>query len=96
MHIRKIFTQVEDIHSEAGRDAETPLRKVAVVAVVKNPFAGQPYREDLSDLTEASAAIGREITARAVDAMAPYEAVSYGKGGVVGLGGEQEHAESPC
>jgi hypothetical protein len=92
MHIRKIFTQVEDIHSEAGRDAETPLRKVAVVAVVKNPFAGQPYREDLSDLTEASAAIGGEITARAVDSMAPYEAVSYGKGGVVGLGGEQEHA----
>ena len=29
MQIRKIFTQIEDIHSEAGRDADTPLRKVA-------------------------------------------------------------------
>ena len=57
MQIRKIFTQIEDIQSEAGRDADTPLRKVAVVAVVKNPFAGQPYREDLSDLTDASAAV---------------------------------------
>jgi len=26
MQIRKIFTQVEDIHSEAGRDASTGLR----------------------------------------------------------------------
>src|SRR6056297_1104970 len=92
MQIRKIFTQIEDIQSEAGRDGDTPLRKGVVLGVVKNPFAGQPYREDLSDLTDASAAVGREITARAVEAMAPYEAVSYGKGGVVGLGGEQEHA----
>jgi hypothetical protein len=91
MQIRKIFTQVEDIFSEAGREADVPLRKVAVVAVVKNPFAGKPYQEDLSELTEASEAIGREITDRAVAAMAPYEAVSYGKGGVVGLAGEQEH-----
>jgi hypothetical protein len=91
MQIRKIFTQVEDIFSEAGREADVPLRKVAVVAVVKNPFAGKPYQEDLSALTEASEAIGREITDRAVAAMAPYEAVSYGKGGVVGLAGEQEH-----
>ncbi len=92
MQTRKFFTQVEEIHAEAGRGAETPLRKVAVVAVVKNPFAGQPFVEDLSQLTEASAAIGREITERAVAAMAPYGAVSYGKGGVVGLAGEQEHA----
>ena len=30
MHIRKMFTAVEEIFSEAGREASPPLRKVAV------------------------------------------------------------------
>lgn len=94
MRIRKIFTQVEDIRSEAGHEAEMPLRKVAVVAVIKNPYAGQPFQADLSALTEASEGIGREMAAIAMAAMAPYEAVSYGKGGVVGLAGEQEHVNA--
>lgn len=91
MQIRKIITHVEEVRAEGGKDADTPLRKVAVVAVVKNPFAGKPFQENLSALTEASLAIGQEITAQAIAAMAPYEAVSYGKGGIVGLAGEQEH-----
>ena len=91
MEVRKIITQIEEVHREAGQQAGTPLRKVAVVAVVQNPFAGQAYRPDLSDLTEASVEIGREISARAAAAMAPYQAVSYGKGGVAGLNCEQEH-----
>lgn len=91
MKIRKILTQVEETHSEGGRVAEVPLRKVAVVAVVENPLAGKPYQEDLSALTEASIALGRQISEAAAAAMGPYEAVSYGKGGVVGTNGEQEH-----
>lgn len=91
MQIRKMFTQIEETRSEAGQTADEPLRKVAVVAVVKNPLAGKAYTEDLSALTDASVAIGREMSQRARDMMAPYRAVSYGKGGVVGLAGEQEH-----
>lgn len=91
MQIRKISIQVEEVCAEAGKSADMPLRKVAVVAVVNNPFAGKPFQPDLSSLTEASAEIGRDISRQAVSAMAPYHAVSYGKGGVVGLNGEQEH-----
>ncbi len=91
MQIRKISTQVEEVRAEAGKNADVPLRKVAVVAVVNNPFAGKPFQPDLSRLTEASAEIGHEIAGQALSAMAPYQAVSYGKGGVVGLNGEQEH-----
>ena len=47
-----IVTFIEDIFAEAGQPAEPPLRKVAVVAVVKNPFA-QRYVEDLAPLTKA-------------------------------------------
>lgn len=91
MKIRKLFTQIEEVRSEAGIEAETPLRKVAVTAIVKNPFAGKPFQQDLSSLTEASYELGKQIASAATAAMAPFEVVSYGKGGIVGLDGEQEH-----
>jgi len=39
--IRKMITVVEEILSDGGRDGRRPLRKVAAVAVVENPFAGR-------------------------------------------------------
>jgi hypothetical protein len=90
MHVRKILTFVDESRSEAGQPAQIPLRKVAAVAVVKNPFAGK-FEQNLSSLVEASDAVGREITAIALELLRPYAAESYGKGAIVGLSGEQEH-----
>lgn len=90
MEIRRVSSFVEEIRAEAGQPAAPPLRKVAVVAVVANPLAGT-YHEDLSELVDASAAIGREISGLAMNLLAPYEAQSYGKAALVGLAGEQEH-----
>jgi len=90
MHIRKILTFVDEARSEAREPAQPPLRKVAAVAVVRNPFAGKFVR-DLGELTEASAAIGREISAMAIALLKPYAPESYGKGAIIGLAGEQEH-----
>ena len=39
--IRKLVTVIEEIFSDGGRDARRPLRKVAAVAVIENPFAGR-------------------------------------------------------
>ena len=69
MKTRKIVTAIEDTYSEAGHEADPPLRKVAVVAVIENPYAGKSYQGDLSSLTEASEALGRKITSMAADAM---------------------------
>lgn len=90
---RRIFTFVEHKVSEAGRASEIPLRKIAVVAVVENPYAGQ-YVEDLQPLIDASVALGSELSKLAVQALAPYKAQSYGKAGIVGMAGEQEHANA--
>jgi hypothetical protein len=94
MKTRKIITAVEDIYSEAGQEADIPLRKVAVIAVVENPFAGKQYQDDLSSLTEASEALGRKITGMAAEAMQPYAMESYGKASVVGTAGEQQHGSA--
>lgn len=91
MQIRKILCFVDEALSEAGKPADPPLRKVAVAAIVKNPFAGR-YVEDLAPLTEASGAIGREISERALALLKPYAAESYGKASIIGLMGEQQHA----
>ena len=91
MEIRRLYTSVEETFSELGQSRDEPLRKVAVVAVVKNPHAGRGYVEDLSDLTEASTAIGQKIAAMAAAQLEPYTVDSYGKAALIGTDGEQEH-----
>jgi hypothetical protein len=89
--IRKILSFAEDTFAESDRPTDPPLRKVAVAAVVKNPFVGR-YVEDLEPLTKASLELGQRIAKMAVNLMQPYPVESYGKAGVVGVAGEQEHA----
>jgi hypothetical protein len=93
LNIRRSYTFVENRLSEAGRMADTPLRKVATVLVVENPYAGR-YVKNLDPMIKASAALGRELAAMAAKALAPYKAQSLGKGAIVGISGEQEHANA--
>ena len=93
MKIRKIVAALEELRSEAGQEADVPLRRVAVTAVCRNPCAGR-FVEDLTALIEGSAAVGREISGIAAILMEPFGIQSYGKGAVVGLNGELEHAEA--
>lgn len=93
LKVRMIYTFIEQKLEEAGQDAEIPLRKVAVAAVVKNPYAGK-YVEELQSLVDASAELGGKLSRVAVEALSPYKAQSYGKAGIVGIAGEQEHANA--
>jgi hypothetical protein len=93
MKIKRVITFLDEVRSEAGRDVTPRLRKAAAVAIVNNPFAGK-FESDLSSLTKASEAIGREICDIAVGLLSPDKAVSYGKAAVVGINGEQEHGNA--
>lgn len=95
LHIKvcKWFTFVEHKLEESGRPGDIPLRKAAAVAIVKNPFAGR-YVEDLSEAIAASEALGTTLAKHLLDAFGSYEVQSYGKGGIVGIDGEQEHANA--
>ncbi|WP_297296177.1 amino acid synthesis family protein [uncultured Methylovirgula sp.] len=93
IQIRKVATIVEDHFYEAGRRADKPLRKVASVMVLKNPYAGR-YVEDLSELTEASIGLGKKMGAQALAALGGIPVEAYGKAGIVGLNGETEHANA--
>ena len=45
--IRKTLLHVEDTRIEGGKRAETPLKMIAAVAVIRNPWAGRGFVEDL-------------------------------------------------
>jgi hypothetical protein len=93
LNIRRTYSLIEDKHETAGQRMETPVRKIAIVAVLENPYAGR-YVEDLSPLIEASAGLGVTMGKMALDALGAYEVQSYGKGGLVGSNGEAEHASA--
>lgn len=88
--IRKWYAAVEMIEHEGGEAAAEPLRKAVSAVVIENPFAGS-YTADLSRLTEPSPALGAALAERALALLAGRPAESYGKGGIAGVAGEQEH-----
>ncbi len=91
--IRKIVIQLEEIHNEIEQKVNPPSRKVSVVAVIKNPYAKR-YVEDLEELYDLGSEIGGFLAERGVQSLGvePSNIVSYGKGSIVGLDGEIEHA----
>lgn len=93
LKIRRQFTLIEDKSEDFGQVGDEAIRKVAVVAVIENPHVGR-YVDDLKPMIDASVELGELMARRAVAAMGDAPVQSYGKGGLVGVGGEQEHANA--
>ncbi|MEX2134595.1 MAG: amino acid synthesis family protein [Acidimicrobiia bacterium] len=90
--IRKIRTIIEDGFLEAEKQVDPLYRKVAVAAVIHNPYAGR-FSEDLSEILDFSVGLGERMGAQLVEAMGiPVE--SYGKASLVGTNGEEEHGHA--
>jgi hypothetical protein len=96
IQIRKTLLQVETTLIEGGRAAPKPLKLFAAMAVVKNPWAGRGFVDDLKPEIHAVAPVlGELLTKMILDAVGSGEAVEgYGKSAVVGLDGEIEHASA--
>lgn len=94
--IRKTLLHVENTLIEGGREAARPLTLIAAMAVVKNPWAGRGFVEDLKPEIHAVAPVlGELLTGMILKAAGSGEAVeAYGKSAVVGLDGEVEHASA--
>ncbi|KQS83502.1 MULTISPECIES: amino acid synthesis family protein [unclassified Rhizobium] len=94
--IRKTLLHVETTFVEGGKEAATPLKLIAAIAVVKNPWAGRGFVEDLKPEIHAVAPVlGELLTKMIIDEAGSGEAVeAYGKSAVVGLDGEVEHASA--
>jgi hypothetical protein len=93
MDIRKTVTLVEEINSEYGARASTPLRRVAIAAVFKNPLAAKAAGADLQPLIDLSLELGVSLTKTALATLgsAPAQLRAYTKAALVGTGGDLEH-----
>lgn len=94
MELRKLTTTVDEIFSEGGRNVDPVKRVVVVAAVIKNPWAGQGFVDDLAPGIDANASdLGALLAPRVMEALGvPLEA--YGKAAIVGTNGEIEHGSA--
>lgn len=96
LSLRKIVSYKEETLIEGGREAPVPLQLFAVAAVLKNPWAGRGFVEDLKPEIHAIApALGELMTARMLEMTGGGDRIeAYGKAAVVGTDGEVEHASA--
>ncbi len=94
--IRKTLLHVETTLIEGGKAAPVPLKLIAAAAVVKNPWAGMGFVENLKPaIHDVAPDLGALLTAMILEAAGSGEAIeAYGKAAIVGLNGEVEHASA--
>ncbi|TYC63071.1 amino acid synthesis family protein [Stappia sp. BW2] len=90
--LRKTAIILEEIFHEGGPAAETPLKRAAMLCVIKNPFAGA-YVEDIAGFMDDLKPLGVDMARKLVDILGGDAGVveGYGKGAIVGTAGELEH-----
>ncbi len=89
--LRKTMIFIEDIHHEGGPAPKLPRRRAAIIALVRNPFAGG-YAADLQSAMDDLKPLGLMMTDRLIEAMGGIDGIDgYGKAGLCGEGGELEH-----
>src|SRR5215471_1714696 len=95
MGLRKIATFVEETLVEGGKQAALPITMVVVAAILRNPWAGRGFIDDLRpEILRLAKPLGTELTRRLVGMMPPERIAAYGKAAVVGVNGEIEHASA--
>ena len=90
--VRKFLTVVEEIRHEGGPVADQPLLRGAALAVIENPFAGA-YHEDIEGFMKDLEPLGLDMATRLIKSLGGDKSAiqGYGKGAIVGQGGELEH-----
>jgi len=80
INVRKTVTLVETIRHEGGTPPEKPLKKGAILIVLKNPFAGS-YVEDVLPMMDALKPVGLEAAQELISLLGGTGQIqSYGKG----------------
>ncbi len=89
--IRKQQLILDKIWHDGGPPVAEPRRRGAILAVIKNPFAGK-YVAELQPFMKSLEPLGLAMARELVDALGgPSSIQSYGKAALVGLDGEIEH-----
>jgi hypothetical protein len=95
LDIRKICTFLEETHIEGGKAAPRPFNVVVVAAILRNPWAGRGFVEDLRpEIIRIARPLSTEMTRRLLAQMPAETIEACGKAAAVGVNGEIEHASA--
>jgi len=92
--IRRTILNIQTTIEEGGKSVDTPTKLVSAIAIIKNPWFGRGYVEDLKpEIRENGPLLGKLLTDMILDVTG--DAIEgYGKASVVGMGGENEHGQA--
>lgn len=89
--LRKTVLAVEEIFHEGGPVPDTPLLRGSIMAIIKNPFAGD-YVNEIEGFQDDLKPLGLEMAMKLAAALGGAGAIEgYGKGAIIGAAGEVEH-----
>ena len=91
--IRKIVSYVEETFIEGGKATDTPVTMVGLAVVMKNPWLGRGFVEDLKPEIRANCSdLGALMVERLVGIIGGAKKIeAYGKAAVVGADGGRLH-----
>lgn len=94
--LRKTVNFDESIYYEGGRKSDPLLRMISVAAVVKNPWFGRDFVEDLSpEIKRIAPYLGKLLTEKLISLAGSGDAIeAYGKACIAGTSCEVEHASA--
>ena len=66
--IRRTILNIQTTQEEGGKPLETPTRLISALAIIRNPWAGRGFVEDLSpEIREAGPVLGKLLTGMILD-----------------------------
>ena len=94
--LRKTVIYDEVTYRDGDRVANPPLRMIGVAAVVKNPWAGRSYVQDLSpEINRIAPLLGKMLTDMLITLAGSGDAIeAYGKAAIAGTDCEMEHGSA--
>ncbi|MDR9797638.1 amino acid synthesis family protein [Aeribacillus pallidus] len=96
LEVRKVYTVVEETWVEGGKEVNPPIRTISAIAVIRNPWHGRGYVEDLKpEILACAPKLGELLVKKLFEVIdSPDEVEAFGKAALVGVDGEVEHASA--
>lgn len=96
LEIRKVYTAIEETRVEGGKSLEQPIKMIATMAVIKNPWANRGFVENLKpEINEYAPQVGELLVSELFKQIGSADDVeAFGKAALVGVDGEIEHASA--
>jgi hypothetical protein len=92
--IRRTILNIQTTQIEGGKGVPVPTKLVTAMAIIKNPWFGRGWVEDLGpEVRDLGPEIGKLLTGMILEVTGD-KLEGYGKASVVGMGGEIEHAQA--